>query len=248
MTRFCGNCGNPMGSVDRCPRCGWGMPGAAAPMAAPAPKKKRKKPVLILLALLLAALLIALALHFLGVIDLPLLSDGGADEIPRETLTRPEAEAYLSRQGSVSGPESAQNAALRTEAEALREFAARGFGVVEITACYNADGAYYDERVIEGGSEKHPYYKAIYRTPDEVLWAITLMGDAFYADPISYNGEERWSVPHVLSDTGTYRTYDGKANAFFTVTPDPDALFVKRVDRIDADTLDEMGLWEVDEP
>ncbi len=244
MTRFCGNCGNPMGAADRCPRCGWGMPNAPT-----LKKKKSGKPVLILLALLLAAVLIALALHFLGVIELPLLGGkNGPDGIPRETTIRPEAEAYLAKQGSVSGPESAQNAVLRTETEAVREFAARGFGAVEITTCYDAEGAYYDERVIVGGTEKHPYYKGIYRTPDEVLWTVTLMGDVFYADPISYNGEERWSAPHVLSDTGTYRTYDGKANAFFTVTPDPAALFVKRVDRIDAETLDEMGLWEVDEP
>ena len=51
----------------------------------------------------------------------------------------------------------------------------------------------------------------------------------------------------MVSESARYLTYDGKANAFFTVEPDPDALFVKQVARIDAETLDNLSLWEVDE-
>lgn len=242
MARFCGNCGSAMGSADRCPKCGW----TAAP--SPAPKKKKKpKPLLIVIAAVGGVLLLLSALLLLGVFRLP-GGDSGAADIPRETWTRPAAEDYLSRYGSVTDQESAGDAAVRSEAEALRDFAARGFTEAEIRTCYDLDGNYFEDRVIDGDSrEKHPYYEAYFRTEEGVIWTVTLMGDAFYATPVSYNAVEL-DVPRVLSETAVFRSYDGQANAFFTIETDPDVLVVKRVDRIDAQTLEEMRAWEVREP
>lgn len=249
MARFCGNCGAQMGSEDRCPSCGWSMPTAPAQNQSVKPKKKPKKLIWILAAGLLAALAILLALHFLGVLKLPLPEGGSvAADIPRETWTRPAAEDYLSSYGSVTGQESAKGALLLTEAEAVRAYADRGFAEVEIRTCYDANGNYFDDRAIsDDSSEKHPYYETYFRTEEDTIWTVTLMGDSFYATPVSYNAVEL-GVPRVLSETEVFRSYDGQANAFFALEPDPEVLVLKRIDRIDAATLAEMRAWEVREP
>lgn len=256
MERFCGNCGTRLGTAERCPKCGYAAPPAPAPAAAPKKKKKKAKLILILVAFLLAALLITSALHCFGIVNLPLLGKvlgavgiypvNGPRNVPEEEVERPAAESYLSEFGSVTGREIARTAALRTEAEAFREYAARGFTDLTITASYDADGDYLGNvEISRDGTEKHPYYEARYLTPDNVLWTVTLTGDMFLAEPVSYNAWGNWEIPHVLSETEGFRTYDGQTNTFYTMTPDPAALVIKRVVRIDANTLNTISAWEV---
>lgn len=257
MERFCGNCGARLGKADRCPNCGW----AAAPAPAPAPKKKRKKAklILLLIAVLLGALLIASALHCFGLVELPLLGKAlglvgiypvdGPKSIPEQKAERPAAENYLSEFGTVTDREIAKTARLRTEAEALRDFAARGFQDLTVTASYNADGDYLGSRTVTADSaEKHPVYEARYLTPENTLWTVTLVGDLFFAEPVSYNAAGYWKVPFVLSETENIRSYDGDTNTFYTMTPRADALMIHRIARIDAETLNLLHAWEVGEP
>ena len=237
MARFCGQCGAPLGNSDRCLRCGWTAPPVSVP-------KKRKKAVLfwLLFGGLLAVLLI------LGTVLGVVLARRKKRTVPTGSAEWPPAEEYLSELGSISGRKSASAAALRTEAEALREYAARGFADAELTACFDVNGGYLGEQPVSGGREKHPGYAAIYRTPDGVFWNVVLTADRFFAHPLSYNAEGRWSAPHVLAETGDFLSYDDETNTFYTVEPDAAGLVVKRVGRIDAATLDAMSAQEVNEP
>lgn len=270
--RFCGNCGKPLGPDARCAVCGWTAPAAAVPgvpkAAAPvldavqqnnvsakknaakkqspkavgiSKKKKNILPVIIPIAVVLTGLIVVFALNFFGVIHL-------FGKNTAETLKRPSAEEYLSEVGDVSDKEPADEDDLFTEAEACREFSKRGFKDVEIVAYYNTDGEHIGTLTISPDSrEKHPYYEALYKTPSNVVWTVVLMGDSFYAEPLSFKAGDVWDTPHMVSEMEDYRVYDGEANAFFTVEPDDDALELKLVDRIDAVTLNGLDAKGVDE-
>lgn len=247
MDRFCGKCGSPVGSADRCPNCGWVMP------TDPAPKEKEKKKAKTKpktkLILMIAAAVVLVALLVLGAVLLFGSSKAESREDPGETLARPDAEAYLSEYGDITDRVSAKRAPQLTEAEAVRAFAARGFSDVTVTADYNTEGVWLDKQEISReGAEKHPYYEARYLTPDEIFWTVTLVGDTFYAVPTGYNLEYGWDVLHMVSETGSFRSYDSRTNMFYTISPQPSALVLKRVERIDAETLDGLRAWEVDEP
>ena len=252
MARYCGYCGAPLGTADRCPNCGW--------VAQPAPAQDRKRPLIPVLIIGGAALLLVLA-----VILAVSLSGGGqprtgnnvspggagtADEAATiEPLERPDDEEALSVYGSIDARENAASAALLTEAEAVQAFAARGFTNVEITTCYGVNGDYLGKQTVSAsGTEKHPYYEAGYVTPDNIPWVVTLAGTEFYATPVSYNSEGDWYTLHMLSETGTIRTYGSQTNTFYIITPDSDGLFLKQVARIDTATLDVLNSWEVDAP
>lgn len=215
-------------------------------------KQNKKNPKWVPIVISLTALAAGIALILVGLIN-TLLSGKNktAEETggnPTETLEPVDMEDYLSGFGRVTGQEPAKKAGLLTEAEAAREFKARGFTVEPVTASYTADGEYTDVQEISADSKnKHPYYETYYRSSSGVIWGIVLMGDTFCAEPITYNADTIWDVPHELSESGIFTAYDGSSNAFYTVSPDEDALIVKRIDRIDAGTLEELGAWEVEE-
>lgn len=261
MDQFCIQCGTPLGPTGVCPKCRFAAQPAPAPVvqvsqqpAPQPPQKKKNKTILILIAILGAAAFgiglfsIGKAAGLFGGSDNRPGGRPGGDpgDVPEITVTRPAAEDYLAGYGDITHRKPVKSADLLTEAEAVREFAARGFEGVTVTACYDTDGTYTDNREVSAdGKEKHPYYSAYYLTPEECLWTLFLMGDVFYAEPISFNAVQRHDGPIVLSETGKYVTYDGKENAFLTLEPKDDNLILKRVDRIDAATLDELDAWEV---
>lgn len=252
MAQYCGKCGSRLDSSGRCPNCG----------LSPAPdsvKKKKRHPILVLIVFLLLALVIACALQLYGVIHVDKLQElldlTGLSHVQlpgssaSESFGRPSAEEYLSELGAVGEPRPAGRANLLTEEEALRAFAARGFENVTVTACYDTNGTYLgDQEISPSGTDRHPYYEAGYLTPDGVIWTVTLMEDGFYAEPLSYNAAGVWEVSRTVCESGSFLTYDGAANAFFQVTPDPQAMVLKRVDRIDAETLDQLTWEEVAQP
>lgn len=239
MDRFCINCGSPLGPTGVCPNCGCVAP------PEPAPKKKKGKLILILAAVLLAALLILILLFVLGVFS----SDpsGKPGKPLEDTLEPVSAEEYFAQMGTITGRKPAKDVGLKTEAEAVRAFAARGFDS-PVTAYFSADGDYLGElEVSDGGSDRHPYYETTFALSDGAVWTVVLMGESFYAVPVSFNAESRWDAPRTLSESGSYLVYDDRENAFCTLDPKEDGLVLKRVDRIDAETLDGLDAWEVDD-
>lgn len=251
MAKYCKNCGKQLDPSGRCLNCGW--------YEQPAPRKRKRHVLSKLILLLVIVFVAACALQYFQVIhvdqlqevlNLVGLSKTGASGVSGPSdYNRPSAEEYLSDLGTVGDSRGAGKAKLLTEAEACREYAARGFENVTVTACYDKDGNYLgDMEISDSGTEKHPYYEAGYLTPDGAIWIVTLMEDSFFASPFSFNAAGVWNVSHTVCENGSFFTYDGAANAYYQVTPDPNALVLKRVDRIDAETLDQLTPEEVAEP
>lgn len=268
MYRFCGMCGNPLGNDSRCARCGWSAdslnaPDSSAPGAEPPNKKghsdipsQNKKPtkkkktkkkskilfVIIPAAVLVAALAAVVVLNALGIINLFKKPNNS------EIVYRPSPEEYLKDIGKITDKESAKKVDLLTEAEACREFSKRGFKDAPINTYYNTKGddiGIYE--ISDDSKDTHPYYETYYRTDSGDLWTVILMGDVFYARPVTYSAENCWDVPHILSEKDSYWIYDGKENSFYTVKLDKRALELKVVDRISANTLDDLDAEKVDE-
>ena len=252
MNRFCPKCGFMLGAAETCPKCGTAVASAyaspqpavsaaTAPAAAPNHEKKKNPHLVLIIVIISAVVLLSILCLILFFGKCSGRSRGSSAEIPE----RPAAEEYLSEIGGITGRKGAKSVRLLTESEALKEYEARGFTGVTVTACYDENGKLTGEQEITGGRGKHPYYEAYYRDTSDVLWNIILMGDSFYAEPMEYNSRMTWRVPHTFSETGDFVSYDGAENAFFTVTPDPEVLVVTRLSRISAETIDFLNTGEV---
>jgi len=168
----------------------------------------------------------------------------------RSALNRPKAEEYMAENGEIVGTVPAKSAGTAlTEAEALRAFTERGFTQYPLTYVYDMDGKYTGEQEARAnGSARHPYYSCYYMTEDGVGWRISAAGSAFFAEPLSYLDQAGWEVRHLVAERATILDYDSASNAYYEIRPDPAALVLKQVRRIDAATLAGLTLREVDAP
>ncbi len=256
MSQFCVKCGHQLQPDGRCGNCGWTPMAGSAPPASVPPRIPRKKNTgwlrWLLLSLALLVLTAGIVLTLVGVIKTVRQAKEGngntanAGKTADETTEAYDAEKELEKIGRVTDKESAKKRSLLSESEALQEFEDRGFTENPITYCYNADGEFIGRQELEsGGSARHPVYETYYETPDGVVFSITLEGDIFYASPLSW--QDYWSVPHMISESEDYVHYDSAEHMFYEVDLDKDVLILKRIRKIDTETLDELTAWEVDE-
>ncbi len=262
--RFCMRCGRPLNADGRCPYCSKGASPARGPQKAPANKKRHTLAIVLVAvnALLLGVLAVFLLIHF-GVIPNPFRKDAGDERqsiyefehkptppefISNTELARPDTRTMLEEAGTiVSETRLSASQTAQTEAEAYRDLADRGFTQAPITTSYAADGSYTEEKEISAQSgERHPTYQTLYMTGDGVIWSILSINGSVTANPLSFNDGEHWDVMHLLSETGLCVQYDSAATTFFEILPDPSALRVKPVSRIDAALLESMTAEEVD--
>lgn len=263
MAQFCMYCGQPLNKDGQCPHCSAPVPKKESAKRE-APQKKKRRKVVIVLTVVIAVLLVVLTLFLLmlfGVIKNPFRKNAGNGqtyafehkETPKEYISdtmpeRPDARETLESVGTVVSETSfAASRAAQTEAEAYRDLSGRGFTQASITTSYDANGVYTEEKEISRSSnERHPAYQTFYVTADGTIWSILSVNGAISANPVSYNAEGYWTVMHLLSETGSCVQYDSVSGAFFEVVPDPSAVRVKTVSRIDAALLESMTAEEVD--
>lgn len=253
MDKFCKRCGAPLDNTGKCPRC------SAQPAAAPEPAvqtaaPKRKKSALKAVIISAAAIAAVAAAVTAAVIAVGAKGkDKGRSDSPGEkaevTIERPDAEEKLGELGTVtSSVQAVLSFTKRSEAEAYADLTGRGFTDFPILAEYSMEGKLEGEREISSGSsEVHPVYTTNYITEAGDVWTITLINGSVFAIPVSFNQSGYYYVMRVLSETDKMIRFDGKTNTFFEYTPFPNEIVMKTVTRIDAQTLEDMGLWEVAE-
>ena len=268
MDRFCGNCGAPMGSNGICPVCGAAAEAEnagkqktpkqkKARTAAKKNGKKKKRPGLIAAGVIAGVLVLAFGvltlLQALGAVDIPLLrkmlGQEESREIPAEYLVEPpDAESYYRERGEIRGRAEASKAAALTEAEAVSFFRARGFEQQPVTYEYAMDGTYRDPAAAaESGSQKHPMYETSYTSSYGIVWNLYLIKGRIIAEPVSFNAERYYSPILMLSETDTLTSYDAASGAYYETVPDSSVCRVRRMDRIDAEALDQLSEWGLEE-
>jgi len=136
----------------------------------------------------------------------------------------------------------------RTETQANVNLRDRGFMNMPITVDYKMDGTYTGKQEISTtGTEKHPIYTTTFVTTNGNIWVIMEINGDVFALPLSFNQERGNAVPIILSETETITSYDSASNQFFVTKPDESVYTVKVVERIDAETLDALTRWEVEQ-
>lgn len=65
------------------------------------------------------------------------------------------------------------------------------------------------------------------------------------AVPVTFNMEYAKTAPVIFSETGTVMSYDNVTNCFYEIIPDPSVMIVKKIDRIDIETIEQMTMEEI---
>lgn len=160
---------------------------------------------------------------------------------------RIDADEYFEENSQILQEIPAENGG-RTEAEAYQNLTERGFTMAPITANYSMKGKYSDPKEIsESGSGKHPMYVTYYVTEEGNAWVIYEINGKVFANPVFYNAQSGEDVQVMLSETGTITSYDGTLNKFYETIPNESALKVMVVEKIDAETLDQLTAEEIED-
>lgn len=164
-------------------------------------------------------------------------------------VTPPDADAYFEDNSEVINEIDANDSdVVLSEAEISDDLTDRGFGEYPITTEYSMDGEYYEETDIsDSSSSKHPIYQTYYITENGDIWTIFVINDAVMANPVSYNDQSDLGVQLIISESDTVTSYDSTTNKFYETIPDESVLIVKTVERIDADTLEDLTIEEIDD-
>lgn len=136
---------------------------------------------------------------------------------------------------------------ISTEAKAYENFKSRGFTDVEILYDYLIDGTYLsDKEITKNSSEQHPMYKAYYATTSGDIWMIYEINGSYFAMPVTYNFANEDKVNVMISETDTITSYDNTTNKFYVNIPDESKNIIKKVDKINKETIDKLTSEEID--
>lgn len=134
-----------------------------------------------------------------------------------------------------------------TEEEVMTLLSARGFADFPITFDYGMDGAYVGEEEIAGdAATKHPMYQTFFISENQELWTIFVINGAVIANPVSYNLESTRTAQLLISESQEITSYDSNANKYYITIPKESAVIVRTVDKIDAETLNQLTCEAID--
>lgn len=134
-----------------------------------------------------------------------------------------------------------------TEEEVMTLLSARGFVDFPITFDYGMDGAYVGEEEITGdAATKHPMYQTFFISENQELWTIFVINGSVIANPVSYNLESTRATQLLISESQEITSYDSNANKYYVTIPKESAVIVRTVDKIDAETLNQLTCEEID--
>ena len=133
-----------------------------------------------------------------------------------------------------------------SEAEANTVLDDRGFEDGNVEYDYMIDGEYVDyTEAEEDSSVKHPMYVTVYQAASGDEWAIWIVNDQVYANPVSFNLISDLGVQLLLSESEVITSYDDATDTFYETIPDESALHVQTVAQIDPETLDNYTIAEL---
>lgn len=217
----------------------------------------------VFLILVILAVACAEALIYFDVIEMPSVEEmkewldvkkiiskiTGSKEDEEYTVEMVDAKEYFSNNGEIISEISVSDAEnVDTEAETYDYLEKRGFTEYSVTAEYSIDGDYVGETAIEEDSqEKHPVYNTFYYSSSGEVWTITSINGQITANPVSYNFQSESDAPVLISDSETIVSYDNATNKFYETIPSESAIKLIVVDQIDAATLDNLTIGEIDQ-
>lgn len=166
-----------------------------------------------------------------------------------ERVTPRDAEAYLETNSRILSVRSAKDSqTVFTEKDIQESLDERGLGDYPITWNYSMEGQFSEETGVKDSSPaKHPTYSTFYISEDDEYWTIFVVDGFVMAIPVTYNLLSERTAQVILSESDTIMSYDSVSNRFFETLPDGSQLMVKKVDRIDAETLEKLTREAIDD-
>ncbi len=158
------------------------------------------------------------------------------------------AEEYFQEKSTVVSVTPVSNSKnIHNEKVVTENILGRGFNTTSIITNYDMDGEYYDDMEISAdSSKKHPYYETIFLSSNNEIWVIMEINGFVFANPISYNEQSQGKAPVLISETETITSYANQTGAFYETIPNEDEVIVITVDHIDAETLENLTVEEID--
>lgn len=154
----------------------------------------------------------------------------------------PDAEEYFRQHSQIIEQFYVQDSGnVLTEAESIHVLEERGFTGDPVTAEYTMDGVYSDAAAVSDTSaDRHPAYQTAYTAGNGALWMIMIIDGDIMANPVSYNMQSSLDVQVVVAESDMITSYDSATNQFFKTIPDESEMIVRKVEKIDAETLETM--------
>jgi len=129
----------------------------------------------------------------------------------------------------------------KTTEDVKNELKDRGFESLQITSKYNIKGDFVSEfNQNKDTEELHPTYDMVYNSDKGDQWFIYCYGGQFFAFPISYNQNSGRDEYLIISEKDSIMSYDCMSNTYNEIIPQKTDLIIRKVDRIDKNTLDSL--------
>lgn len=217
-----------------------------------------------LVVLLFAALAggVAVALEYFDIIDIPIVAQildivglkpmgyDSSEDINYESykIEPLDSDEYFQHNSQVTEEINANDSdEILTEAEIVETLTKRGFKDVPITTEYSMNGIYNDAcEISDDSSVKHPIYESYYVTEKNELWTIMVINGDIMAIPVSYNLQSSLGVQVVISESTSVTSYDSATNKFYKNIPNESVMIVKVVEKINAETLENLTVEVID--
>ena len=265
---FCKKCGSELESSDAfCPMCGEKndltvissapavnvvnqIPRPVQPAPAkqepstqePKTAKKNRTPIIIGLCAVVLALIGSAIFVVIKLAGLDKKSSVENSIPPEYTMETVDPQKYYEEKSEIKSviPVNEYEKTL-SEKEVIQELQNRGFTDVSITTQYSIKGDVIETtEPSPNSSEKHPMYRALYSSKSGEMWSILVVGDKFMAIPLTFNSQLKDSAPVRVSEDGEILTYEISNNSYYKTVPHNTELRVRKVDRIDAATIDSL--------
>lgn len=200
----------------------------------------------ILLAILIAVLVVgAIIVLFFAFFNVT------SDNKSRDVNTQIEyidADTYFEQNAEIVSKYNAKDSKnVTTESETYKILLERGFDDYPITATYNMEGEYITSEVTDvESSEKHPMYSTYYATELGEIWIINVVDGSITASPVMYNQNAKNTVETLIVEDDTMISYDGPLNKYYEIIPFESFAILKKVEKIDSDTLENLSTEEID--
>lgn len=134
-----------------------------------------------------------------------------------------------------------------TEKQAIQVFNELGFIQNKVLTEYSIEGDYQAAYEISDSSDqKHPKYINYYTTKSGDFWTIIIYNGQILANPLSYNLQSNKNVQVVISETKEVTAYYSEGNMFYKIIPKETMLKVICVEKINAETLEQLTFKEID--
>ncbi len=175
--------------------------------------------------------------------------DNTAVSLPPYEVPFPDADEYYEQYAKVLDDYSAEDSDdVQSEEEVYEFLDEKGLAMNPIITNYSMEGAYFSDMEISSySSTLHPMYTTEYLNEEGEYWTISIVNGQIMAHPFSYNIQSDREAPVVIAEKDSLMSYDSTLNKFYETVPYESEMIIIEVDEINADTLEELTVEEIDE-